>query len=65
MTKNEATLIKEYILSRCVQQKTERKLVPQVTRRFNVTNGIVRDHIRKLKNEGLLCVPKKNTLKII
>ena len=59
------TQIKEYILSKCEKQKKERDLLPQVTRKFDVTNGIAQQYIRKLKNEGLLCVPKKNTLRAI
>lgn len=57
--------IKEYILSKCVKQKKERDLLPQVTRKFGVTNGITQQYIHKLKSEGLLCVPKKNTLRTI
>ena len=64
MTRNEQD-IKEYILSRCTQQKKERELVPQIVKRFNVSNGIVHNYIRELKNEGLLCVPEKNTLRVI
>jgi len=59
------TRIKEYILSKCVKQKKERDLLPQVTRKFGVTNGIAQQYIRKLKSEGLLYVPEKNTLKTI
>ena len=57
--------INEYILSRCTQEKKERDLIPQVTKKFGITNGIVHSYIHKLKNEGLLCVPKKNVLKTI
>ena len=65
MTKNEHIAIKEYIIIRCKQQKKERDLVPQVTRKFNISNGIVRNYIRTLKNEGLLYVPEKNTLRTV
>ena len=63
--KSEPNSIKKYIMSRCVQTKEERNLIPQVTRRFNISNSIVRNCIRELKNEGQLFVPKKNMLRVI
>lgn len=61
--KNTERDVKQFILRRCTQPKQERDIIANAAIKYRLSRNIITQHIRNLKQEGLLYAPKKNVLR--